>query len=242
MNPGFSKMLIPCAGLLLLAGCSSLMNHPSTTYETISSDPLHNTKAAQRANEKALELWGNEELPRAEKVFKKALAADVDFGPAHNNLGKLYFCTGNHYLAAWEFEYATKLMPDRPEPFNNLGLVLETVGKLDQAIEAYEKAYALASSNPEFVGNLARARLRRNEEDPVVRGLLCDLLLIDTRPDWIHWAQETLALGDLPCPQPPHSPSHMQDTPGTAEVIALPAPEGSPLEQLPPIRMDFEEP
>ena len=235
MNTGLPKTTLLVISLLMLSGCASLFEHQALNYETISADPLHNTKGAIKANQKALELWANDEIGRAEAQFKKALAADVTYGPAHNNLGKLYFVTGNLYLAAWEFEYATKLIPDRPEPYNNLGLVLEIVGRLDEAIEAFEKAYALAPTNAQFVGNLARARLRKNENDPMVRVLLGELLLVDTRPDWLHWAREKLALGPMPCPasNKPISPTHTHDAPGMAEVVPLPPPEKTPPMQAP---------
>jgi len=237
MTVGSCNKAFLSVALVLLAGCASWFGGRSSKYETISGDPMHDTQAARRANEAALRHWTNGELGKAEAKFKKALAADVAFGPAHNNLGKLYFELGNLYLAAWEFEYATKLMPDRPEPHSNLGLVLEAVGRLDEAIANYETAYRLAPTNPQFVGNLARARLRMSESDPTVRPLLGELLLVETRPEWRHWAMETLALGDLPCPVNGGAlpATSIQEPPGTAEVISPPFPEETLLDQMPTI-------
>ena len=45
-------------------------------------------------------------MEKAEKLLKQALTADIGYGPAHNNLGKVYYHRQNFYLAAWEFEYA----------------------------------------------------------------------------------------------------------------------------------------
>ena len=77
------------------------------------------------------------DFAHAEKYLRKAPAADVRFGPAHHSLGVLYFWQKKLYLAAWEFEYAARLMPDRYEPLNNLGLVYESVGKFAQAKSYY---------------------------------------------------------------------------------------------------------
>ena len=61
-----------------------------------------------------------------------------------------------------------KLMPNQPEPLNNLGLVFEATGKLDEATDSYTKAVTLEPDNVQALGNLARAcpprRSRRRRE------------------------------------------------------------------------------
>jgi tetratricopeptide (TPR) repeat protein len=129
---------------------------------------------------------------KAERHLQDALIADVRYGPAHNTLGTLYFSQHKLYLAAWEFEYAASLMPGRPEPFNNLGLVYEEAGRLGQAIESYEAAYAAAPSNAEYIGNLARALLKQGTPHDEVEHLLSELRMHDSRPDWLEWADDLL--------------------------------------------------
>ena len=80
----------------------------------------------------------------------------------------------------------------QPEPLNNLALVLERVRRFDESITKYEAALQLQPDNPELVGNLARAKLRRGDPGPEVRELLRKLLLTDTRPEWVQWAEEEL--------------------------------------------------
>ena len=125
-----------------VAGCSLLGNRAKLDYRTAPPDPNHDTEAAKSLNDTALKLLEKGKLEKAEQTLQKALIADVNYGPAHNNLGKVYYCQEKHYLAAWEFEYAIKLMPERSEPLNNLGLVYEAVGKFNEAVEAYECAKA----------------------------------------------------------------------------------------------------
>jgi Flp pilus assembly protein TadD len=115
------------------------------------------------------------------------------YGPAHNNLGKAYFHQDKLYLAAWEFQYAMKLMPNTPEPRNNLGLVFESAGKLDDAVASYDEAMRLEPDNVQFIGNLARARVRRGDRDDDLRELLDKLVMRETRPDWADWARGQLA-------------------------------------------------
>jgi Flp pilus assembly protein TadD len=86
-----------------------------------------------------------------------------------------------------------KLMPNQPEPPNNLGLVFEAAGKLDEAAESYGKAVALEPENIHAMGNLARARVRRGDRDADLRSLLGKLVLRETRPDWLAWERSVLS-------------------------------------------------
>ena len=105
--------LIPVV-LSLLTGCS-VFNHEPARYETISGNPNHDTAEARKQTDAALKLIDKGDCEAAEQKLQKALIADVSFGPAHNNLGHIYFEQGKLYLAAWEFEYATRLPARRAE-------------------------------------------------------------------------------------------------------------------------------
>jgi len=180
----------------LLAGCQW---HRSTgptaaSYETLPKDPHRDTEAARQHYAKGVQLLKDGQLDQAEKAFQAALAADLFFGPAHNNLGTVYLRQQKYYLAAWEFQYAEKLMPHQAEPRNNLGLVYEAVGKLDDAAKSYEQALDLEPDNSRIAGNLARVYVRSNRRDDKTRKLLESIVLKDSRPDWIAWARERLAL------------------------------------------------
>ena len=182
-------MQLPLAG-----GCaSSPAREAGAEYETISSDPRRDADAAARHNADAMRRMADGDYAGAEVALKSALAADVMHGAAHNNLGKVYYHQGKLYLAAWEFQYAAKLMPGLPEPRNNLGLVFEAAGKLDDAVASYDEAMRLAPDDAQFIGNLARARVRRGDRDASVRDLLERLVLRETRPQWADWARARLA-------------------------------------------------
>ena len=178
----------------LAASCTSTDADLPGDYQTVADYPTRDTTAAERENAAAVALLEEGNYPQAEERIKKALKADITYGPAHNNLGKVYYLQEKYYLAAWEFRYAIKLMPHQPEPFNNLGLVFEAVGKLDEAVEQYEHALELQPDNPQIIGNTARARYRRGDRGQDVRKLLAELISKDTRPAWTDWAREKLAM------------------------------------------------
>jgi Tfp pilus assembly protein PilF len=196
---------IVCLALFAMLGCASAKGRPDAAeYQTVGKDPRRDTDAAKADNLRGVEALAKSDYARAEASLKKALAEDIMFGPAHNNLGKVYFHQNKLYLAAWEFEYAAKLMPHVIEPKNNIGLVFEAAGKWDQAVEHYSDALGLEPENPELIANAARARLRRGDNNAEVRSLLSKLVMIDTRPEWVEWARRKLAL--LPAINPATMP------------------------------------
>jgi len=185
---------VAAIGVVLVAGCASPKAQTPTEYQTMGSDPRRNADLARQENDRGVAMLEERKFSEAESAFKKALTADITFGPAHNNLGKCYYHQNKLYLAAWEFEYAIKLMPNQPEIKSNLGLVFESVGKLDQAAEQYSLALKEEPDNVQFVGNLARTKVRQGQKTQEVRDLLDKLVLQDTRQDWVEWAKERLAL------------------------------------------------
>ena len=203
-----TKILPLIVLLVLVAGCSLRSTPGVPGYETVTGDPNRDTDAARAHNVKATELLDEGELDKAEAQLKAALASDLMFGPAHNNLGTVYMQQKKYYLAAWEYQYAIKLMPNTAVPRNNLGLVFEAVGRLGEAEENFEQARAIEPDNVEYLCNLARVLVRTNHKDDRTRQLLSDIVLKDTRPQWTSWARERLALMGQP---------EANDAPGDAD-------------------------
>lgn len=193
-----------CVAIVLAtASCADRTRQGSADYRTVPSDPHRDTASARRLDVQGREQMAKGEIKRAAELFKQALTADVEYGPAHNNLGKVYFRQKDWYQAAWEFEYAGKLMPRRAEPRNNLGLVLERSGDLDKAIDRYHEAVELDPDNVEYRGNLARALIQRGDRNEEVLKLLETIAQRDTRPEWQTWAKRHLATMQ---PQPKPAP------------------------------------
>lgn len=226
---------------LCTCGCSLIdVVAPDKTYETVSADPHRDTATAVAKNEKGLKHIHAAHWDHAEKALQEALVADVKYGPAHNNLGWVYYKQGRYYLAAWEFEYAQKLMVGIPEPVNNLGLVYEEVGRLPEAQACFDQAAGADPRNPQFLANLARVRLKQGEKSGDTAHLLREVAFHDERPEWREWALGHLAtdhrdlelVGHELCePIPGHSSSPIPTLPSATaeeskdlEVPSLPAP------------------
>jgi len=184
-------VLIPV--IAFAAGCTSPGDPNDPRYRTIAADPRRDTDLARARNHRAKALLADRDYPAAENVLKQALDADPFYGPAHNNLGIAYLKQDKLYLAAWEFQYAVKLLPGKPEPKNNLGLVMEQANRLKEAQAQYQQAMSAEPDNPEYIANLARANLRLGQRDAKTANLLRQLILKDTRPEWTEWAREELS-------------------------------------------------
>ena len=188
-------VLIAALALLsVCVGCRSQQPSPYSDYRTAPADLKRDTEAARKRNAAAVGFLRDGKLDKAEKELKAALGADLFFGPAHNNLGIVYQRRGEYYLAAWEFQYAARLMARKAEPRNNLGLVYETVGRLDESAKWYDEAMGIDSENTEVAGNLARVLVKNGKDKERVRQLLDEIILKDPRPDWVAWAKEERAM------------------------------------------------
>lgn len=178
----------------VVVGCAPVQSNAKVNYRTATGASGGDSDSAQAHFEEAINLLCVNNICDAEQALHQALICDDTFGPAHNALGKIYFDQKKFYLAAWEFEHANRLMPSRPEPVNNLGLVYESVGHFDKATDWFIQAHAMDDSNPEYLGNLIRARMRRGDDSPEIYLMLERLTLIDDRPEWRNWARTQLTL------------------------------------------------
>ena len=189
-------LLIAALGTIMV-GCQNKQSLKSD-YQTVAQDPTRDTPAAAELNCQARKLLDECNLDQAEQTLKAALRADLFYGPAHNNLGTVYYRQKKLYLAAWEYQYACKLMPKAAEPRFNLGMVFEAVGKLADAEQAYSDAYAMDSDTPEIAASLARLQIRAGHKDDKTRELLTMVVMRDERPQWVQWAKDQLAMMGQP--------------------------------------------
>lgn len=172
-----------------LSACSP--NHHNS-YRWVHANRTVDTTLARQLNAQGVQAFDEGDLAAAEDLLAQALDADVAYGPAHNNLGRVYHETDRLYKAAWEYQYAIRLMPHHPAPKNNLGLILESVHRLDESVDHYRQAMDLAPDNPEYIGNLVRAKSRRGDASEDLVPLLKELVLKDERAEWKSWGNDML--------------------------------------------------
>jgi Tfp pilus assembly protein PilF len=177
------------AAMIVATGCLTGCQGSGRYVETATIEPVR-TAEARGYNKRAVEAYQEQDLEEALDLVDKALEADPRFGPAFNTRGMVYLEQDDPYRAAVAFQEAARLMPHHVEPLNNLGLVMERVGRLKDAIEQYEMALIRDAQAYEVRANLARARLMNGEEPKDLQKLLEGIAMEDPRGEWREWAEE----------------------------------------------------
>ncbi|KAA5541086.1 tetratricopeptide repeat protein [Roseiconus nitratireducens] len=183
-----------CLGLSLgglLGGCSPFRGSNESIVRVKSSQ---NPARAGKLTTAGIRSLGLGHIDQAAEQFREAVAEDFTYGPAHNNLGLMHYEQGNLYQAVLAFEQAREFLPGDPAVLYNLALALEATGRIDEALTLYGTAHRMDRSNPNYLGNLVRLRVRRGDRDELLRQQLEELVLIETRPPWRRWADRQLAL------------------------------------------------
>lgn len=178
-----TTLLFAHGALLSMSGCAT----GSSPYQP--ADPQRrDTTKAESLTRQAADIIESDPA-ESERLLRQALTADLFHGPAHNNLGVIYFNAGKLYEAAGEFEWARKLMPGHPDPRLNLGLALERGGRVDEALDAYRAALSLAPEHLPTAEAMARCQLRHARTDA---GTVALLAMIELRGDaaWRAWAAD----------------------------------------------------
>jgi tetratricopeptide (TPR) repeat protein len=100
--------------------------------------------------------------------FDKAVALDKDFAPCYNFLGYANKEVGNLEGAEKAFKEYIRLVPNKPNPYDSYAELLLKIGRYDESIVQYQKAYDTDNTfarslygigdNYLFKGNFKKAR------------------------------------------------------------------------------------
>ena len=107
--------------------------------------------------ENLIDLYEKKDLvavvDQAQKLTEKNAGAFIVW----NILGAANIGLGRFFEASKAFGKVTKLNPNYPDGFNNLGIALNQQHKLEEAIEAYSKAISLKPDYAEAYSNMGNA-------------------------------------------------------------------------------------
>jgi tetratricopeptide (TPR) repeat protein len=184
MREWAARGVLAAAALLVAGGCRSAS---SSAYKT-PSGVSRSTVDAEALSRQGADLV-EADPGKAEALFCEALAKDLYYGPAHNNLGVLYLGQGKLYEAANEFEWARKLMPGHPDPRVNLAITLERAGKADEALASYGAALEVYPEYLPAVQGIASLSVRAQKKDDRIGGWIDTILLRSEDQAWRDWAR-----------------------------------------------------
>lgn len=176
--------------LVSLAACAS---DRSTSPYLAPGEVARNTVEAEALSRKGADFIASD-LVEAEAVLREALAKDLFYGPAHNNLGVVFLKQQKLYEAASEFEWAKKLMPGHPDPRVNLAITLEHAGRTSDALASYEAALEVSPEYLPAVQGIAVSIVRTNGADERLAAWLGDIALRSESAQWREWARARLPL------------------------------------------------
>jgi len=129
------------------------------------------------------------DLENAHERLKAAVTTDERNAFAWMELGIVEYERDNLLEAAYAFHRAALLEPSRYEPHYNTGMILESVGRYEKAIEAYSKALKLAPGQVEVMENLARCYIKTNTKLDTAEALVKKALPLEHRPEWREWLE-----------------------------------------------------
>jgi tetratricopeptide (TPR) repeat protein len=105
-------------------------------------------------------LLGQGRFPEAEGLYRKAIALDSAYMPAHYNLGIALRMQDRPEEALAAFEVAHKLVPGDYEICMNKGVTLIDVERPEEALAAFTRANELMPTAPEPLVNMGFAHER----------------------------------------------------------------------------------
>lgn len=139
---------------------------------------------------------------RARAMLDEALRVDPDCGEAHNNLGSMALLPDppagapdarpDLYTAAEHLQTAARLLPGRPDPLMNLGLIYERAGRLPDAQAAYARALDRDPHHMPSAQALTSLEVRMNTTSDSTQARLEAIALRGTTSHWRNWAADRL--------------------------------------------------
>src|SRR5262249_33433540 len=147
--------------------------------EMLRAHAQRDTSRASRSSAEGLTLVEARKFAEAEVKFRDAIAADPFCGPCHCNLGLTLLQQKKLYDAAWELQFACRLMPKASQPRANLGILYESAGRFTQADEALREALALSPDDLDVIGLLARVQVRQGKSSPELKNWLATIAVRD---------------------------------------------------------------
>jgi tetratricopeptide (TPR) repeat protein len=123
------------------------------------------------------DAWARQELPEAEKLYRRLLEVDPNWLMARNHLGYIAMAQGRFAEAEENFRIYKYVAPDQANPHDSLGELLILLGRYDEARAELEEAVRV---RPDFCAsyqNLMRITVfaRRPEDiDPLVERVVAN--------------------------------------------------------------------
>ena len=108
-------------------------------------------------------------MPMAEAAARQALSIDPKIGEAHAVLAQMNSQRGDLLDAESGFFFAISLEPNEPTPHHWYSLLLNEVGRIEEALEQAQRAQELDPTSAVIALNLANMHLTKGNDDAALR-------------------------------------------------------------------------
>src|SRR3984893_18714139 len=140
--------VVLCTGLCAAAALPVLHSRAAASNEKASQATLTAAQSGQneafRLNTLGVAYMNQQKFAEAQKYFEKALGADSKFAIARLNLGISLISQQKLERARVALAEATRLLPNDPYAWYNLGLVYKDTGENQKGIDAFEHVAQLS--------------------------------------------------------------------------------------------------
>jgi Tfp pilus assembly protein PilF len=164
----------------------------ATAVNFVSARELAVPKSARKEYDTAVKKLSKRDIEGGIRHFERAVEIAPHFAAAWNYLGTIAYQSSRHQDAENYFRRAREADPENYESLVNLGGVLVTLGKLEEAQTRNTAAVALRPNDPLAQVQLGLTYLRQGSFDLAERHLL-----IATRLDPRHFSSPQLYLAEV---------------------------------------------
>lgn len=192
-NP-LAVVVLCLAAAVASSGCQSDQRAAFDQYEQQLRSRLKGKELGRSHYHEAMDHYHSGDYARAKRSLTQAVDVDPSNAQAWMSLGAAEWKLGYLYDAAVAFDRAAALLPGRYEPYFNLGMVFEDVGKYSRAIEHYETAMSIEPDQVETIENLARCLIKTRQQLRRAADLLEQALIAERRPEWRRWMKQQLVI------------------------------------------------
>lgn len=140
---------------------TSKPNTPATT----SAAELRIPAEAQKAFHKGMDAWQRQDIAKATEYFEKAITIYPAYDTAYNNLGVMYYQTGQKEKAREAFEKSVALNEKNADADRNLARMLIHDGNVQRAKDLLKKSLLVEPLNPVTLTLLCVAEIESGDNE-----------------------------------------------------------------------------
>jgi serine/threonine protein kinase/Tfp pilus assembly protein PilF len=159
----FSEKATEKERLYIEANYAGNVKHDRAAYVDLLEQLVRKYPREKQFHEDLGYMIRDTDVPRAIEEFNKVIELDPQFGPALNDLGRIYRKTGEYEKAIEAYRRYAAVYPGEADPLDSMAYTYLRKGDFDQAQQKWKEALAIDPGNPSsLVGMFYVSALRQD--------------------------------------------------------------------------------